>query len=379
MSQRDSHKYRRPGLQDEGEDDGSFEGGSQSHNKVGTLHGAENSRARKPLEVNKVYDDEGRQRFHGAWTGGFSAGYYNTVGSKEGWAPAAFTSSRSKRHDRKRQTPEDFMDEEDDPMLGRKLEAKSEYDTLGTKEKNMAKRKLEDELKSSTGSIPGPVPDEFIVPSSNPIGKKLLQSMGWREGQGVGPRVLPEKMKKADKAKLKSKTKTEKVAAVTATGNTQKVPLPSFLQLLYYIFFPSSSFLHRPSFIVLSSLSFLHHPSFIVLPSSFFLPSPTFPDLPKRFLYLPSFIVLPSSSFPHLPSLIFFPPSFILHHLHFIFFPPSSFLRLLASIFFPSFPSLRLSPPKGRSFYAGRRPGKRAARKTAPSKALRQGGVDEGG
>lgn len=29
-------------------------------------------------------DEEGRRRFHGAFTGGFSAGYYNTVGSKEG-------------------------------------------------------------------------------------------------------------------------------------------------------------------------------------------------------------------------------------------------------------------------------------------------------
>jgi hypothetical protein len=31
-----------------------------------------------------VRDEEGRRRFHGAFTGGFSAGFYNTVGSKEG-------------------------------------------------------------------------------------------------------------------------------------------------------------------------------------------------------------------------------------------------------------------------------------------------------
>ena len=29
-------------------------------------------------------DQQGRRRFHGAFTGGFSAGYFNTVGSKEG-------------------------------------------------------------------------------------------------------------------------------------------------------------------------------------------------------------------------------------------------------------------------------------------------------
>lgn len=31
-----------------------------------------------------VKDSKGRARFHGAFTGGFSAGYFNTVGSKEG-------------------------------------------------------------------------------------------------------------------------------------------------------------------------------------------------------------------------------------------------------------------------------------------------------
>lgn len=34
--------------------------------------------------IFQVRDEEGRRRFHGAFTGGYSAGYYNTVGSKEG-------------------------------------------------------------------------------------------------------------------------------------------------------------------------------------------------------------------------------------------------------------------------------------------------------
>ena len=37
-----------------------------------------------PLHEQVVTDDRGRRRFHGAFTGGFSAGYFNTVGSKEG-------------------------------------------------------------------------------------------------------------------------------------------------------------------------------------------------------------------------------------------------------------------------------------------------------
>lgn len=93
-----------------------------------------------PLWQQEVRDDQGRRRFHGAFTGGFSAGYYNSVGSKEGWTPSSFRSSRSDRavagaaggegsaaaasamggsggvgggKNRFQQTAEDFMDEED--------------------------------------------------------------------------------------------------------------------------------------------------------------------------------------------------------------------------------------------------------------------------
>ena len=60
-----------------------------------------------------VTDEKGRQRFHGAFTGGFSAGYFNSVGTKEGWAPSTFKSTRNERADKKSfHRPEDFMDEE---------------------------------------------------------------------------------------------------------------------------------------------------------------------------------------------------------------------------------------------------------------------------
>ena len=36
------------------------------------------------LSIKQVRDEQGRRRLHGAFTGGFSAGYFNTVGSKEG-------------------------------------------------------------------------------------------------------------------------------------------------------------------------------------------------------------------------------------------------------------------------------------------------------
>ncbi len=49
------------------------------------------------MAMQEVTDAEGRRRFHGAFTGGYSAGYYNTVGSLEGWNPSTFKSSREER------------------------------------------------------------------------------------------------------------------------------------------------------------------------------------------------------------------------------------------------------------------------------------------
>lgn len=90
--------------------------------------------------ILQVRDEEGRRRFHGAFTGGFSAGYYNTVGTKEGmshfltgmltclpdkplfsislakisgWAPQSFTSSRKNRAEVKQQNILNFLDEDE--------------------------------------------------------------------------------------------------------------------------------------------------------------------------------------------------------------------------------------------------------------------------
>ncbi|XP_017158605.1 G patch domain-containing protein 1-like [Poecilia reticulata] len=72
-----------------------------------------------PLHEQTVKDERGRyQRFHGAFTGGFSAGYFNTVGSKEGWAPSTFVSSRQQKAEKHHARPEDFMDEEVNGKLG---------------------------------------------------------------------------------------------------------------------------------------------------------------------------------------------------------------------------------------------------------------------
>lgn len=71
--------------------------------------------SKKPITLADqiAVDSNGRRRFHGAFTGGFSAGYWNTVGSKDGWTPQSFKSSRSEKAALAAQKPDDFMDDED--------------------------------------------------------------------------------------------------------------------------------------------------------------------------------------------------------------------------------------------------------------------------
>ncbi|KAK3618381.1 hypothetical protein LTR56_024685 [Elasticomyces elasticus] len=139
-----------------------------------------------PEWKQEVLDDRGRKRLHGAFTGGFSAGYYNTVGSKEGWTPSTFVSSRDKKQkggDGGRdggggQRVEDYMDEEDlaERESTQTLEVEGGFAGLGggAVEKN----------------APGGMFSDLFRPTSEErMGVRLLQRMGWRAGQGIGPKI----------------------------------------------------------------------------------------------------------------------------------------------------------------------------------------------
>ncbi|KAL4905978.1 hypothetical protein BDW74DRAFT_184931 [Aspergillus multicolor] len=130
-----------------------------------------------PVWKQEVTDDRGRKRLHGAFTGGFSAGYFNTVGSKEGWTPATFVSSRQNRaKDAPKQRAEDFMDEEDirEAEEARTLQTNDEFSGFGSTATDTTRH--------------GGLMDIFKT-SGETIGVKLLKKMGWREGQGIGPKV----------------------------------------------------------------------------------------------------------------------------------------------------------------------------------------------
>ncbi|KAI8588846.1 hypothetical protein BDZ88DRAFT_420687 [Geranomyces variabilis] len=150
-----------------------------------------------PVHKQEPRDEQGRKRFHGAFTGGFSAGYFNSVGSKEGWAPSQFVSSRNARFDAKNAAarPEDFMDDEDLEAASetRQIAATDEYDILGGTAKEVARKRAAVAAAEGSagggGAIAAKIVEDLIGPAKDPIGIKLLRQMGWREGHGVGPRA----------------------------------------------------------------------------------------------------------------------------------------------------------------------------------------------
>ncbi|XP_071450993.1 G patch domain-containing protein 1 homolog [Hetaerina americana] len=152
------------------------------------------------LEEQVAVDKQGRRRFHGAFTGGFSAGFFNSVGTLEGWKPSSFKSSRSERGEGFTQKPEDFMDEEDMDEFGiapKVIKATSDYRDQQVKKRGRS--------RNLDGPIPGePVLHSLLQPVRDTVGVRLLKKMGWKPGQGVGPRLT-----KLEKKNSKSQQKKE--------------------------------------------------------------------------------------------------------------------------------------------------------------------------
>lgn len=106
--------------------------------------------------------------------------YFNTVGSKEGWTPSTFTSSRSNRQsaqkDGRQQRAEDFMDEEDlaDAAEAQIIQTQDAYAGFGSTGQDEKRKGFMMDL---------------LRPEGETMGTKLLRKMGWRDGQGIGARV----------------------------------------------------------------------------------------------------------------------------------------------------------------------------------------------
>ncbi|KAH8261247.1 hypothetical protein KR044_005811 [Drosophila immigrans] len=150
--------------------------------------------AKKPLSIEDqiVKDENGKRRFHGAFTGGFSAGFWNTVGSLEGWTPQNFKSSRGEKAAAVQQRPEDFMDKEDLGEFGiapQGIRTRDEFAKDSEKEQRTGQRKRKLMQPEVDGPIPGvPVLEQLLRPVRDKVAVRMLRSMGWKPGQGVGPR-----------------------------------------------------------------------------------------------------------------------------------------------------------------------------------------------
>ncbi|KAG5440026.1 hypothetical protein PCK2_000634 [Pneumocystis canis] len=139
----------------------------------------------EPIWKQEVRDERNRRRLHGAFTGGFSAGYFNTVGSKEGWTPQSFRSSRKERAKLRAGRIEDYMDSEDLAEMEEEAHLKTKDDYIGIGGEN------------SSQIIKGSLLDDLIIKKES-IGVRLLKKMGWKEGQGVGPLVKRSKVEGDD-------------------------------------------------------------------------------------------------------------------------------------------------------------------------------------
>jgi len=156
---------------------------------------------KRPISVEEqiATDGNGKRRFHGAFTGGFSAGFFNTVDTPQGWAPAQFKSSRDTRPDRQSQRPEDFMDSEDFGDFGFAPHA------VKTKSKFQSS-KSEESARAPEKELFAPVLNQLIQPAPPTIGESLLRKQGWKPGQGIGPKAI--KKNKNDRKSSYSRTYT---------------------------------------------------------------------------------------------------------------------------------------------------------------------------
>jgi len=150
---------------------------------------------KKPWE-QEVRDEKGRKRLHGAFTGGFSAGYFNTVGTKEGWTTAQFRSSRGDKISsasiqpiKKKQDVMDFMDEEDikdqigEAAITSKAVHKDYLSSLQLRkedEETLKEEVFKNEFSSAASVV---TIKEFAPQFNNLIGSMLMRAAGFSESE----------------------------------------------------------------------------------------------------------------------------------------------------------------------------------------------------
>uniref|UniRef100_A0A0K6S810 G patch domain-containing protein n=1 Tax=Chromera velia CCMP2878 TaxID=1169474 RepID=A0A0K6S810_9ALVE len=222
-----------------------------------------------------VTDEQNRRRFHGAFTGGFSAGFFNTVGSREGWKPSEFKSSAGNRADKRKQRVEDYMDEEDlkefraaaasggtkrpGPLSQaaaegfkkrreKEREATSASSSSSSSTAAAARGKEEEraaEGRDGEGEAPvAPSADlaeglgvlKGVMEASSSVGSKILRQMGWRPGTRVCMprarrvprelRVALDEIRRREKEERRETMKKEETKREEGGGGSPKESRP---------------------------------------------------------------------------------------------------------------------------------------------------------
>ncbi|RKL14893.1 hypothetical protein BFJ68_g6027 [Fusarium oxysporum] len=130
-----------------------------------------------PVWKQEVRDERGRKRLHGAFTGGWSAGNNRHKDAKN----------------QSQQRPEDYMDEEDlaDAAEAQKVQTSQAFAGLGSSGQD-----------PNTGGLMG-----LLRAEGDTMGLKLLRRMGWKDGQGIGPKIRRSaRLELGDKSSQASET-----------------------------------------------------------------------------------------------------------------------------------------------------------------------------
>ncbi|KAJ2887614.1 hypothetical protein FB639_001182, partial [Coemansia asiatica] len=172
--------------------------------RIGTEFLSDRQQRQLDRRQHNTWDKKPKDYSRDAFKGGFTAGYHNTVGSKEGWQPAAaFTSSRASRSEFQQMRPEDFMDKEDLADIKEaqafavtksfsKPNANSAFENGYSEETTVFDNVADKDGTGIVSSIAQKISAEFaaldhLAGKDRGIGDTLLGLMGWKPGQGIGP------------------------------------------------------------------------------------------------------------------------------------------------------------------------------------------------
>ncbi|KAL4509359.1 hypothetical protein ABPG72_018290 [Tetrahymena utriculariae] len=164
---------------------------------IGTRFEEEEIKQKQNFYNQKAVNEKGHKRFHGAFTGGFSAGYKGTVGSEQGFVPKAFFSSRQNRanNNNNTQSIQDYMDEEDlgTHVIGANLTTKQDYDTFSNQFENM-------QTKQFGENFFGKVPSELLLEQRKTIGWEILNNIQFRRKKkaAIIKQIQEQKIQQSD-------------------------------------------------------------------------------------------------------------------------------------------------------------------------------------